>query len=270
MNGMSRRAAIALLIGLLIAGSAGSLFTADPAHAQDASAKGPVIFAAASLKSALDAVAAAWSAQRGRSPAISYASSGVLAKQIEEGAPADVFISADLQWMDYLEKAKLIKPGTHRNLLGNRLVLIAPADAEVTLKIQKNFDLAGATGDGKIAVCTIASCPGGIYAKEALESLLVWSAVEPKLAQAENIRAALALVARGEAKFGIVYATDAKAEPNVKVVDVFPASTHAPIIYPAAVIATSKNPDAESFIAYLTSQAATKILTGQGFTLLPN
>jgi molybdate transport system substrate-binding protein len=253
----------------LIAGLVWPLVAGIPAHGQ-ANGKGPVIFAAASLKSALDAIAAAWTAQNKRPPAISYASSGVLAKQIEQGAPADVFISADLKWMDYLEQAKLIKPGTHRNMLGNQLVLIEPADAATQLKIQQGFDLAGATGDGKIAVCTVASCPGGIYAKEALENLGVWSAVEPKLAQADNIRSALALVARGEAKFGIVYATDAKAEPNVRVVDVFPATSHAPIVYPVAVIAGSKNPDAEAFVAFLRSQAATKILIDQGFTILSN
>jgi len=259
-----RRTAISLIASLVW-----PLVASGPAHAQS-NGKGPVIFAAASLKGALDAIAAAWTAQTNRPPAISYASSGILAKQIEQGAPADVFMSADLQWMDYLEKAKLIKPGTRRNLLGNQLVLVEPADAASELKIRQGFDLAGAAGDGKIAVCTIASCPGGIYAKEALEKLGVWSAVEPKLAQADNIRSALALVARGEAKFGIVYATDAKAEPNVKVVDTFPATSHAPIIYPAAVIAGSKNPDAEAFVAYLRSQAATKILIEQGFTILPN
>lgn len=238
------------------------------AQTRQTEAKGPVIFAAASMKSALDAIAVAWSAQKSRPPAISYASSGILAKQIEQGAPADVFISADLEWMDYLDKAKLLKPGTRRNLLGNRLVLVEPADGQTALKIRMKFDLAGATGDSKIAVCTVTSCPGGIYAKEALQNLGVWDAVEPKLAQADNIRAALALVARGEARFGIVYETDAKAEPKVKIVDVFPASTHAPIVYPIAVIASSKNPDAESFVAYMSSQAATKILVDQGFTFL--
>lgn len=229
---------------------------------------GPVIFAAASMKTALDAIAAAWKAQGGKAPAISYASSAVLAKQIEQGAPADIFISADLQWMDYLEKAKLLKAGTRKNLLGNALVLIEPSDGTSTLKIAPNFDLAGATGDGKIAVCTITSCPGGVYAKEAFETLGVWSAVEPKLAQADNIRNAMTLVARGEAKFGVVYATDAKAEPKVKVVDTFPESSHKPIVYPIALIETSKNPDAAALMAFMRSQAAIKILSDQGFTIL--
>ena len=137
-----------------------------------------------------------------------------------------------------------------------------------SLKIKPGFDLAKATGDGKIAVCTIASCPAGIYAKDAFTKLGVWSAVEPKLAQANNVRDALALVARGEAKFGVVYKTDAKAEPKVRVVDVFPADSHAPIVYPVAVVASSKNADAATFEAFLSSQAAVKILTGQGFKFL--
>jgi molybdate transport system substrate-binding protein len=229
----------------------------------------PIVFAAASMKTALDAAAVVWKAQTGKGVKISYGSSGVLAKQVEQGAPADVFISADLLWVDYLEKANLLKPGTRFTLVGNALVLVEPGDATASLKIAKGFDLSGATGDGRIAVCTIASCPGGIYAKQALEKLNVWTAVEPKLAQAENIRAALTLVARGEAKFGIVYATDAKAEPQVKVVDTFPESSHDPIVYPAAVIATSKDPDAAAFLSFLRSQAATHILLEQGFTI-PN
>jgi molybdate transport system substrate-binding protein len=221
------------------------------------------------MKTALDAVAAAWTAETGRAaPPIVYGSSGALAKQIDYGAPADIFISADLKWMDYLDKAKLIQPGTRHNLLGNALVLIEPADASADLTIAPGFDLAGATGDGKVAVCTIASCPGGIYAKQALEKLGIWTTVEPKLAQADNIRTALTLVSRGEAKFGIVYATDAKADPKVKVVGTFPEATHSPIVYPVALVATSKNPDAASFLAYLSSPAASKILTEQGFTIL--
>jgi molybdate transport system substrate-binding protein len=239
-----------------------------PVAAPVASADGPVIFAAASLKTALDAIAAAWKAKGGKAPAISYASSGVLAKQVEQAAPADIFISADLKWIDYLDKAKLLKPGTRSNLLGNGLVLIEPSDGTSTLKIVPNVDLAGATGDGKIAVCTIASCPGGIYAKEAFEKLGIWSAVEPKLAQADNIRNALTLVARGEAKFGVVYTTDAKAEPKVKIVDTFPETSHSPIVYPAALLATSANPDAAAFLAFMRSQAATKIFVDQGFTIL--
>lgn len=228
----------------------------------------PVVFAAASLKTALDEIAAAWRETGKPAPSITFASSAVLAKQIEQGAPADIFISASLPWMDYLGKAKLIKEGTRRALLGNRLVLIEPADRKTELEIAPGFDLAGATGDEKIAVCTVASCPAGVYAKESLEALGIWGSVEPKLAQAENVRAALALVSRGEARFGIVYATDAKADPKVRVVGTFPDKSHKPIIYPVAVMESSQNPEAERFVAFLTSQAAIKILKRQGFTIL--
>jgi len=220
------------------------------------------------MKTALDAVAAAWKADTGKTVSIAYASSAVLAKQIEQGAPADIFISADLKWMDHLDKSRLIQAGTRRDLLGNKLVLIEPSDADVTLEIAKGFDLAGAAGDGKIAVCMIDSCPGGIYAKEALESLGVFAGVEPKLVQADNVRNALNLVSRGEAKFGIVYATDAKADPKVKLVGTFPASSHSPIVYPVALVAASANPDAALFLAYLTSRAAAKIFLEQGFDIL--
>ena len=164
----SRRALgrLALIMAFACAGlpSAASAQAAAPTV-------GPTVFAAASMKTALDAIAAAWTAQTGKSPSIVYGSSAVLAKQIEQDAPADIFISADLNWMDYLDKAKLLRPGTRRNILGNELVLIEPADSSVALKIGPGFDLAGATGDGKVAVCTIASCPGGIYAKQALTGL---------------------------------------------------------------------------------------------------
>jgi molybdate transport system substrate-binding protein len=268
MSKITRRGLAALALAAIMSG-----FVAGPVPAQKKPApteeKHPiVVFAAASLKTALDEIAAAFAKDIGDKLTITYASSAVLAKQIEQGAPADVFVSADLQWMDYVEKANLLKPHTRRNLLGNKLVLVEPADRETTLAIEPRFDLAGATGDGKIAVCSIASCPGGIYAKEALESLGVFAAVEPKLAQAENIRAALALVARGEARFGIVYATDAKAEPKVRVVGTFPETTHKPIVYPVALVATSTNPAAPKAVSFLSSQAATKIFLAQGFRIL--
>jgi molybdate transport system substrate-binding protein len=268
-RGRLGRLAFGLAIGVVVftrsvfSGAAAAAATAAPD-----TAAAPVVFAAASMKTALDAVAAAWKADTGKTVSIAYASSAVLAKQIEQGAPADIFISADLKWMDYLEKSKLIRAGTRRNLLGNKLVLIEPSDADVKLEIAKGFDLAGAAGDGKIAVCAIESCPGGIYAKEALESLGVFAGVEPKLAQADNVRNALNLVSRGEAKFGIVYATDAKADPKVKVVGTFPTSSHSPIVYPVALIAASTNPDAAFFLAHLTSQAATQIFLEQGFEIL--
>lgn len=253
-----RRCLSALFIAL-------TLTSAGAARAGEA---GPTVFAAASMKTALDAISAAWVKQGHPAPVISYGSSGALAKQIQSGAPADLFISADLKWMDVLDKVGQLKPHTRLPLLGNQLVLVAPADAKVDLKIVKGFDLAGALGDGKLAVCTIASCPAGIYGKQALEKLEVFKAVEPKLAQADNVRAALVLVARGEAKFGIVYATDAKAEPKVKVVGTFPESSHERIVYPIAVLKDSKAPDALGFEAFLRGGDATRIFGAQGFDIL--
>lgn len=241
------------------------LVSLQSAHAAEAA---PLVFAAASMKTALDAIGERWKSKSGQAPTISYGSSGTLAKQIEEGAPADVFISADLAWMDELDNKGLLKKGTRLNLVGNTLVLIEPADATTQLKLAPKVDLATAIGEGKLAVCAVSSCPAGIYGKEALEHLGIWASVEPKLAQADNVRAALTLVARGEAKFGIVYATDAKAEPKVKVVDTFPESSHAPVVYPAAVVATSKSNEATAFIAFMRSQEATRILTEQGFSII--
>jgi molybdate transport system substrate-binding protein len=245
-----------------------SVLLVQGAAAQTASQGKLVVFAAASLQTALDAIAPLFAKQSGTAPSISYGSSGILAKQIEQGAPAEIFISADLKWMNDLDNKKLVEPGTRRNLLGNSLVLIEPADAQTQLKIAPGFALAAAAGDGKIAVCTIESCPAGIYAKEALQKLGVWDAAEPKLAQAANVRGALNLVARGEAELGIVYGTDAKAEPKVKVVDVFPEASHSPIIYAAAAIAGTKDPAASAFLAFLNSPPAVKILKDQGFTIL--
>ena len=234
-----------------------------------AEAQGPTVFAAASMKTALDAIATAWRTKTGRAVVISYGSSGTLAKQIEAGAPADLFISADQTWMDVLAKDGAIKPDTRVDLLGNTLVLVAPAAAAApAMTIDRGFDLAGALGDGRLAVCTVASCPAGIYGKEALTKLGVWPAVEPKLAQADNVRAALLLVARGEAKYGIVYATDAKAEPKVKVVGTFPEASHTPIVYPVALTRNAKSPDAAALVAFLRSPEAAKILEGQGFAIL--
>ena len=249
--------AAVLAVALVAAGSPAS-----------AAGDGPVVFAAASMKTALDAIAAKFAAKTGHAPVISYGSSGVLAKQIAGGAPADLFISADEQWMSFLADKGELKAGTRETLLGNELVLVAPASADARLAIKPGFDLAGAVGDGKLAVCTVSSSPAGIYGKEALTKLGVYGALEPKLAQAENVRAALLLVARGEAAFGIVYATDARSEPKVKVVDTFPAATHAPITYPVAVTKDSKNAQAGELEAYLHGPEATEVLRGQGFTIL--
>ncbi len=227
------------------------------------------VFAAASLKNALDAVAASWKADTQNETAISYAASSALAKQIAEGAPADIFISADRDWMNKLSEEKLIADGSIVNLLGNELVLIAPKDSKTpAAKIENGFDLVGLLGDNKLAMGDVKAVPAGKYGKAALESLGLWPAVETKVAMAENVRAALKLVATGEAALGIVYATDAMAEPAVRVVGTFPSESHPPIIYPVGLVATSTNPNAAEFARYLQGSKAQAIFRQQGFTLL--
>ena len=223
------------------------------------------VFAAASLKNALDEVSAAWTAAAGKEAAIAYAGSAALARQIEAGAPADIFIPADRDWMDYLRARNLIVPGSEVKLLGNRLVLIVPADDGVAVEIAQGFDLAGLLGGGKLAMGDVKAVPAGKYGKAALENLGVWAAVETNVAQAENVRAALKLVATGEAAAGIVYETDALAEPKVKLAGVFPASSHPEIVYPAALTVVSQNPDAAAFLAFLQSATAREIFARHGF-----
>jgi molybdate transport system substrate-binding protein len=226
-----------------------------------------VVFAATSLKNALDDAAKAWRAQ-GHVTRISYAASSALARQIDAGAPADVFISADVDWMDWLAQRNLVRPDARRDLLGNRIVLIAPKASTASIKIAPGFPLAGLLGDGKLAMAETNSVPAGKYGKAALVALGVWPSVERRIAQAENVRAALLLVSRGEAPLGIVYQTDAAADPNVRVVDAFPADTHPPIVYPIAVVAASTNADAFAFVAFLRSDAAKPAFARQGFTVL--
>jgi molybdate transport system substrate-binding protein len=227
-----------------------------------------VIFAAASLKDALDEVNAAYQHDKGQETTVSYAASSTLAKQIEAAAPADIFISADLDWMDYLVKKDLIKPETRTNLLGNRLVLIAPVNSTVKLGIAPNFPLAQALGSGRLAIADPSGVPAGKYGKAALEALGVWPSVADKLAPAENVRATLLLVSRGEAPLGIVYQTDAVADKGVKILDAFPDNSHPPIIYPIAAMASSTNPGDAVYIAYLKSPAVRPIFEKQGFTVL--
>lgn len=239
---------------------------AGPVAAQQG--KPVVVFAAASLQTALNAAAAEWKAQSGKEVTFSYAASSALAKQLESGAPADLFASADLEWMDWAETRKLIKPGTKKVLLGNTLVIVTQKEAALDLRIAPGFALAAAIGESRLATGNPSSVPVGKYAQAALTKLGVWDAVGPKIAGADNVRAALALVARGEAKLGIVYATDAAAEPKVRVVDTFPADSHPPIAYPFAVTATSANPDAARFLEFLSSPEAEAIFRAQGFTVL--
>jgi molybdate transport system substrate-binding protein len=236
-----------------------------PAQAQGGDV---VVFAAASLKNALDAINTQWQKETEKKAVISYASSPALAKQIEQGAPAQMFISADLDWMDYVAQRNLIKPETRFNLLGNRIVLIAHKDRAQAIEIKAGFDLVKVLGDGRLSMANVDAVPAGKYGKAALEKLCVWTSVSSKIAQAENVRAALLLVSRGEAPAGIVYQTDAAADPNVKVIGTFPENTHPPIIYPIALTANASHPDAAAFLAYLKSARAKPAFEAQGFTML--
>ncbi|KQP42324.1 molybdenum ABC transporter substrate-binding protein [Methylobacterium sp. Leaf104] len=255
-----------MLLGVVL-GAMGSLGLARgvaPARAETP----VVVFAAASLKNALDEAAAAWTKETGKTAKISYAASSALAKQIEAGAPADLFVSADLAWMDYVAGKDGLKPGTRANLLRNALVLIAPKDAPVAVDLKPGLDLAKVLGDGRIAMGNVEAVPAGKYGKAALENLGAWEGVKGRVAQAENVRAALLLVARGEAPLGIVYATDAVSDPSVKVVATFPAASHPPVIYPVALTKDSTNPDAAALLAYLRSPAARSFFERQGFSVI--
>ena len=239
------------------------------ASASGAYAETLTVFAAASLKNALDDVDAAYTKAGGSQIAASYAASSALAKQIEQGAPADVFISADIDWMDYARDKHLIKDDTRVDLLGNRLVLIAPKNSPLKdVAIGLGFDLATLAGDGHVVTGDVRAVPVGRYAKAALEKLGAWDKAAAKMAMAENVRAALVLVARGEAPLGIVYETDAKVEPNVKIVGHFPADSHPPIVYPMAATVTAK-PDTTRYLAFLRSADAKAIFERYGFTFLP-
>jgi molybdate transport system substrate-binding protein len=225
---------------------------------------GITVFAAASLTNAMKEVASAYKAKSGISVTLSFDASSTLARQIDQGAQADVFLSADTDWMDFLRKNGRIADGTRKDLLGNALVLVAASDAGPAPKIAPHFDLAGALGDGKLAMADPASVPAGRYGKAALSALGVWDSVAPKLVRAENVRVALEYVARGEAPFGIVYATDARVAP-VKVVGVFPENTHPPIVYPVALTRTA-SPAARDFLAFLSGPQARAIFEKAGFT----
>jgi len=228
-----------------------------------------VVFAAASLKNALDEASASYQRDTETKVLISYAASSTLAKQIENGAPADLFISADLDWMDYLQQSNLIRPKTRVTLLGNRLVLIGPADSAAAVEIHPGFPLADLLGNERLAMADPAAVPAGKYGKAALEKLGVWSSVEPKVVPAGDVRAALLLVSRRETPLGIVYATDAAADKDVRIVASFPEDSHPPIVYPAAEVAPGGNPAADAFLAYLESDRARPFFERQGFTFRP-
>jgi molybdate transport system substrate-binding protein len=249
------RSLLAALALLLLAGS--------PAAAEPL-----VIFAAASLKTALDDAAAVYRQAGGTAPALSYAASSALARQIESGAPADLFISADEDWMSYLEQRALLRQERRRDLLGNALVLVAPAADAQPLALAPGVDLAARLAGGGLAMADPDAVPAGKYGKAVLQALGAWDQVAGRLARAENVRAALAFVARGEAPLGIVYATDAAAEPAVRVVATFPPESHKPILYPAAVTAASRGGEAERFLAFLAGPAARAAFEKQGFRVL--
>jgi len=256
---ISRRLSLLAVVALALA--------AAPAGAQQ---KTITVFAAASMKNALDDINAAFLKASGVKVTASYAASSALAKQIEQGAPADVFASADLDWMDYSSQKKTIKDDTRVNLLGNRLVLIAPKDSSIDkVAIGPGFDLAKLISDGRITTGEVTSVPVGKYAKGALEKLGIWASVEKKFAMADNVRAALALVARGEAVLGIVYETDAKIEPGVKIVGTFPAESYPPIVYPVAATMVAK-PEAAAYLSFLRSAIAKTAFEQYGFTFLIN
>ena len=227
-----------------------------------------VVLAAASLKNALDDAAAAWTRQTGKATRISYAASPALARQIEAGIPADLFISADVPWMDYVAHRKLIEPASRSDFLGNEIVLIAAKDSKTDLRIDRGFALRAALGDGRLAMANIDAVPAGRYGKAALEALGVWPSVAARVAQTENVRMALTLVSRGEAPLGIVYRTDAAADPKVRIVAAFPPASHPPIVYPMALLADSTNPGAGAFMAFLKSPAARPFFEKQGFIVL--
>ncbi|MGH8661402.1 MAG: molybdate ABC transporter substrate-binding protein [Burkholderiales bacterium] len=241
----------------------GAVFLAPAGWAQ--SRPDVTIFAAASLRDALDELAREYERQGRGKAVISYAGSPMLARQIEKGAPADLFISADSAWMDYMAERGLVRIETRVNLLSNRLVLIAPAESRAQLAINRGFPLAALLGDRRLAMADPDSVPAGKYGRAALESLGVWGEVAPKVARAENVRAALALVARAETPFGIVYRTDALAERRVRIVGEFAGALHPDIVYPAAVVAASRSKIAYEYLRYLRSHAALAVWQRHGF-----
>ncbi|MGI3902455.1 MAG: molybdate ABC transporter substrate-binding protein [Janthinobacterium lividum] len=229
---------------------------------------GPTVFAAASLKNALDDAASRWTAAGHAAPKLSYAASNVLEQQIAQGAPADLFFSADLDWMEAARKADLIQTDQRVDLLANAIVLVAPRESAASVAIRPGFDLATLLNGGRLAMGNVDAVPAGKYGKAALQKLGAWDGVKDHLAQAESVRAALAFVARGETPLGVVYATDAVAEPKVVVVGTFPPDSHPPIVYPVALTKAATNPDAAAFLAFLRGPEARPAFEKQGFTVL--
>jgi molybdate transport system substrate-binding protein len=224
-----------------------------------------IVFAAASLTTALETIAAAWRSETGQTVILSYAGSSALARQIQQGAPADIFISASPDWMEVLADSGDLRAGTRRDILGNALVLVAHGRDSAPVVIDENLDLAAMLGGGRLSMALIEAVPAGIYGRMALEHLGLWDGVAPLVAQSDNVRAALAFVALGEAPLGIVYATDAVATDDVSVIGTFPAHSHPPITYPAAITAQSASTGAAAFLEYLSSDPARAIWAAHGF-----
>lgn len=254
------------LAGKLLVGTLALWLATSSVHAADAPAP-LLVFAAASLTNALDEINKAYTQETKQEVKSSYAASSTLARQLEAGAQADVFFSADTEWMDYLQNRNLIDTGTRKNLLGNKLVLIAPADSTVQLKIANGFALAATLGEGRLSTGDPDSVPAGKYARAALTSLGVWDQVADRLVRADSVRTALAFVDRGEAPLGIVYETDALIDKKVRVVDTFPSNTHPAIVYPVA-LTSSAHAGAAQFLTFLRSQTAQEIFKKYGFTVL--
>lgn len=244
-----------------------TLLASGAAFAADAPAKPVTVFGAASLTNALDELGKAFTAKSGVDLRFSFAASSTLARQIESGAAAELFLSADKAWMDYLEQRELIRKGSRVDLLSNRLALIAPADSAIQLKIAPGFGLVAALGGGRLSTGDPDNVPVGRYARSALTSLGVWNEVADRLVRAEDVRTALAFVARGEAPLGIVYATDARIEKKVRVVDLFPENTHPRITYPMA-LTKSAGPEAAKFAEYLKTGEARAVFERHGFIVL--
>lgn len=260
------RRILLLLVMLAVLGGGAVWLLCDRAAPSSPSSQAPVVLAAASLQESLEAAADAWAAKGHARPVLSFAASSALARQVEAGAPADVFISADQEWMDTLADKQLIRPDTRETMLGNRLVLIAPRQSPVVLEPAPGFPLAQALGRGRLALADPAGVPAGRYARQALEKLGVWDQIVDRVAAGDNVRAALALVAQGEAPLGIVYATDAAAERKVRVVATFPADSHVPITYPVAILAASRSADAPAFRTFLLSSEGQAVFRRFGFT----
>ncbi|HEY2177422.1 MAG TPA: molybdate ABC transporter substrate-binding protein [Caulobacteraceae bacterium] len=244
-----------------------SALAISPSFALAQGAPPLTVFAAASLKESMDAAGRLFSARTGKPARFSYGASSALARQIEQGAPADVFISADVDWMDYLSARHLIVEATRRDLFSNHLALIAPANSPLTLPIGAHMPLLRALGGGRLAIAG-ADVPAGRYGRASLAKLGVWDEVKDHLAPAENVRAALAFVARGETPLGIVYDTDAKVEPKVRIVGLFPDRSHPPIVYPGAVVAASRHPAARAFLDGLKGAEEAAVFRKAGFTVL--